>query len=271
MPCGGFRRRREVLSVRSRGSKRDVQSDDDAAMMILRSAPPSPFGRKVRIALSLLGFDNDVRIEPADTSDPQRQPARAKSARQDSGADHRGRHCVLRFAGDPRLSRPPRRRRQDHPARAGAAPRGAALAGLVRRHPRCVDPDRLREPLAQGGEARAEMARSSGRQSRRARSLCWKPRRRRSGRNRPSRMSGISRSPARLVIAICALAALGAAIIRASSPGSTISPRACRPLPKRRQRCEFASELQTKSPGASAPGLFASWALLRRPRIRTGN
>ena len=40
-------------------------------MMILRSAPPSPFARKVRIALSLLGFDGDVRIEAADTSDPQ--------------------------------------------------------------------------------------------------------------------------------------------------------------------------------------------------------
>ena len=40
-------------------------------MMILRSAPPSPFARKVRIALSLLGLDGDVRIEAADTSDPQ--------------------------------------------------------------------------------------------------------------------------------------------------------------------------------------------------------
>jgi glutathione S-transferase len=38
-------------------------------MMILRSSPPSPFGRKVRISLAVLGFDNDVRIEPADTSD----------------------------------------------------------------------------------------------------------------------------------------------------------------------------------------------------------
>ena len=40
-------------------------------MMILRSSPLSPFGRKVRIALSLLGFDTDVTIEPADTSDPR--------------------------------------------------------------------------------------------------------------------------------------------------------------------------------------------------------
>jgi glutathione S-transferase len=37
-------------------------------MMILRSAAPSPFARKVRIALSVLGFD-DVKIEPADTMD----------------------------------------------------------------------------------------------------------------------------------------------------------------------------------------------------------
>ena len=38
-------------------------------MMILRSAPPSPFARKVRIALSLLGLDGEVRLEAADTGD----------------------------------------------------------------------------------------------------------------------------------------------------------------------------------------------------------
>ncbi len=38
-------------------------------MMILRSAEPSPFARKVRIALAVLGL-NDVKIEPADTIDP---------------------------------------------------------------------------------------------------------------------------------------------------------------------------------------------------------
>jgi glutathione S-transferase len=40
-----------------------------AAMMILRSSPSSPFGRKVRIAIALLGLDGEVRIEPADTTD----------------------------------------------------------------------------------------------------------------------------------------------------------------------------------------------------------
>ncbi len=38
-------------------------------MMILRSAPPSPFARKVRIALSVLGFDGEVSVEAADTGD----------------------------------------------------------------------------------------------------------------------------------------------------------------------------------------------------------
>ncbi len=38
-------------------------------MMILQTAGPSPFGRKVQIALSLLGFD-DVKIEATDTTDP---------------------------------------------------------------------------------------------------------------------------------------------------------------------------------------------------------
>jgi glutathione S-transferase len=37
--------------------------------MILRSSPSSPFGRKVRIAISLLGLDDRVKIEVADTVD----------------------------------------------------------------------------------------------------------------------------------------------------------------------------------------------------------
>ena len=44
--------------------------------MILRSSPPSPFGRKVRIALALLDFERDVKIEAADptkTDDTVRQ------------------------------------------------------------------------------------------------------------------------------------------------------------------------------------------------------
>jgi glutathione S-transferase len=35
-------------------------------MMLLRSSPPSPFGRKVRIALALLELDGEVTVETAD-------------------------------------------------------------------------------------------------------------------------------------------------------------------------------------------------------------
>jgi glutathione S-transferase len=37
--------------------------------MILRSSPPSPFGRKVKIAVALLGLDKEIRIEKTDTTD----------------------------------------------------------------------------------------------------------------------------------------------------------------------------------------------------------
>jgi glutathione S-transferase len=39
-------------------------------MLTLRSSPASPFGRKIRIAASLLGLDGEIAIEPADTSNP---------------------------------------------------------------------------------------------------------------------------------------------------------------------------------------------------------
>jgi len=38
--------------------------------MILRSAAASPFARKVRIAAMLLGLDDRITIEPADTTNP---------------------------------------------------------------------------------------------------------------------------------------------------------------------------------------------------------
>jgi glutathione S-transferase len=39
-------------------------------MLILRSSPPSPFGRKVKIAASLLGLSERIKIEATDTNDP---------------------------------------------------------------------------------------------------------------------------------------------------------------------------------------------------------
>jgi len=38
-------------------------------MMILRSTPPSPFGRKVKLAASVLGLAGEIKVEAADTND----------------------------------------------------------------------------------------------------------------------------------------------------------------------------------------------------------
>jgi glutathione S-transferase len=38
-------------------------------MMILRSSPPSPFGRKVKIAAAVLGLDQEITVEKADPTD----------------------------------------------------------------------------------------------------------------------------------------------------------------------------------------------------------
>lgn len=38
-------------------------------MMILRTSPPSPFGRKVRLAADVLGLSDQIKVEPADTND----------------------------------------------------------------------------------------------------------------------------------------------------------------------------------------------------------
>ncbi len=39
-------------------------------MLVIRSSPPSPFGRKVKIAAALCGMTDKLTIEPADTSNP---------------------------------------------------------------------------------------------------------------------------------------------------------------------------------------------------------
>ena len=39
-------------------------------MLILRSSPTSPFGRKVKIAIAELGLEERIEVVPADTNDP---------------------------------------------------------------------------------------------------------------------------------------------------------------------------------------------------------
>ncbi len=40
-------------------------------MLTLRSSPPSPFGRKVKIAASVLGLSDQISVLPADTNDAE--------------------------------------------------------------------------------------------------------------------------------------------------------------------------------------------------------
>jgi glutathione S-transferase len=39
--------------------------------MTLRSLPPSPFGRKVKLAAAILGLSDQITVEPADSMDPE--------------------------------------------------------------------------------------------------------------------------------------------------------------------------------------------------------
>jgi glutathione S-transferase len=39
--------------------------------MILRSSPTSPFGRKIKITLNVLGLADKVSVVPTDTLDPE--------------------------------------------------------------------------------------------------------------------------------------------------------------------------------------------------------
>ncbi|HEV7326337.1 MAG TPA: glutathione S-transferase [Bosea sp. (in: a-proteobacteria)] len=47
-------------------------------MLILRSSPASPFGRKIKIAIAELGLEGRVEIVPADTTDPN-EPLRQQN------------------------------------------------------------------------------------------------------------------------------------------------------------------------------------------------
>ena len=42
-------------------------------MLVLRSSPPSPFGRKVKIAAAMLGLSDRIEVVAADTNDPNEE------------------------------------------------------------------------------------------------------------------------------------------------------------------------------------------------------
>ncbi len=224
-------------------------------MMILRFSPSSPFVRKVRIAVALLGFEDEVTLERADTTDPNDLLRRTNPLGKipvlivEDGSAIYDLRVILDYlderAGGGKIV----------PRDVQAAARCASPASFVRRHPRCLDPHRLRRPLSQAGHARAQMARSAGRQgfarARRARSgaACARP---------ACPMSGRSRSPARSAIATSVSAVAGAASIRGLSPGSIISPRACPPSRRPSPRGDGVErrDASNKKPRSSRPGVL---------------
>jgi glutathione S-transferase len=131
-------------------------------MMILRSSPASPFVRKVRIAIAVLGFDAGTQIETADTTEPA-DPLRRQNPLgkipvliAEDGTTYYDSRVILEFlderAGGGRIV--PRE-----------PPAGVTAASAVRRHSRCFDPRSIRGAMACARASRAKMARSSGRQS----------------------------------------------------------------------------------------------------------
>ena len=204
-----------------------------AAMMILRSSPPSPFGRKVRIAISLLGFDGDVKIEPADTTDVNDSVRRQNPLGKipvliaEDGTAYYDSRVILDYlddrAGGGKIV--PR----DAEARLAALRLQALCDGILDASILTIYEARWRK--AETHEPKW-LEHQAGKVARGLAALEAAPPALDAG---ACRMSARSRSPARSAIAICASAAAGAAIIRGSSPGSTISPRGCRPTPRPRR------------------------------------
>jgi glutathione S-transferase len=100
-------------------------------MMILRNTPASPFGRKVRIAVSVLGLDAEIKLQDTDLNDPadtiriQNPLGKLPALILEDGTTYYDSRVILEYL--------------DHVAGGGRV----AIAGAVRRHSRCQHPDRL--------------------------------------------------------------------------------------------------------------------------------
>ncbi len=206
--------------------------------MILRSSPASPFVRKVRIAAVVLGLADKIEVRETDLNDPadairvQNPLGKIPALIVDDGTVYYDSRVILEvldhIAGGGRII--PR-----EPAARFAALRLQALCdGILDASALIVYEERYRPADKRG----AELDRPPGRQGRaRPGSAGSRAAAARSDR----RTSDRSRLPACSAIAICASAAPGARSIRACSPGTTPSPRKCRPLPRPRSLSDPAA------------------------------
>ena len=210
-------------------------------MMILRSSPASPFGRKVRIAISLLGLDNDVTIEAADTGDvndnvrKQNPLGKIPVVIDEDGTAYYDSRVILEYldvrAGGGKIV--PR----DAKARLAALRLQALCDGILDASILTIYETRWRKAETQ---QEPEMAPSDQAGESVARLRHWKPRRRRSMR---CPTSGRSRWPVCSAIAISVSTAVGAAITRGSSRGWIIFPRGCRPSLRPSRRADNPAAL----------------------------
>ena len=159
----------------------------------------------------------------------RRLAAAAKSARQDTVADRRGRRSDFRQPRHPRISRLARGRGRALSQRSGGAVQGSDASGACRRDHRRRGPAGLRAALSRAGDAFGQVARSSGRQGdagARGAGTERRPRLRRA-------MSARSPWPAPSAISICASRGRGAPPILASWLGSRLLQRRFPPSRRR--------------------------------------
>ena len=234
--------------------------------MILRSAPPSPFGRKVKIAASVLGLSDRIEIVPADTNSEsdalraQNPLGKIPTLVLDDGQTLFDSRVILEYldhlAGGGRII----------PQRAEARFAALADAGAMRRHPGCIDPAGLRGALPAGSRSVTSHGSTIRPARSRARLPCSRPNRKRSIR---SRMSDRSRWPAHSDIRICVSPVHGARTIRSWWRGSIASPRRCPHSNRRGLRRDRRVAFTVRVTAGLTRGSFSVATIALR--LRTGN
>jgi glutathione S-transferase len=190
--------------------------------MILRSTPASPFVRKVRIAIGLLGLADKIEIQETDLNDPadtirrQNPLGKIPALLLDDGSVLYDSRVILEYldhlaGGGKIIPREPA-------ARFAALCLQALCDGVLDASVLIVYENRYRkeEQRVQGW-----IDRQAGKVKRALGAIEAAP-------PALTPMPGRSRSPACSAIAISASAAAGARTIRACLPGTTLSPRKCR-------------------------------------------
>ena len=224
-------------------------------MMILRSSPASPFGRKVRIAASLLGLADKIDVRETDLNDPadsirvQNPVGKIPALVLDDGDVLYDSPVILDYldhvAGGGRIiPREPK-------ARFAALRLQALCDGILDASLLLVYEGRYRpaEMKVQSWVDRQADKVTRGLTALEAGAARARP---------PCPTLGRSRWLARSATAIFVSAAPGATVIRSWSPGSTNFPRKCRPSQPPSHR--LSGTQRKKNPGANSGVLhFRSW------------